>query len=398
MAQSKLSIHINNLVDKDELMRFLLEARPWGVKTMKFDKGFWTEVKRHHPNLKIAARVYQLDSEMWRRVMADPIRAAEWYVNDHILHNICPVADLIWGVETINEMARGRKEVWRHQGIYGEKVADLLEPYGIKAIVGNFGVGHPSGTMEEMRELITQPEVIASYSHPNTVAIGSHAYCAPCMASEDLYKPYDKDWFSLRHRRWYPMLPPEARKPVFIGETGVDGGIGPQDWPGVVPGGWKTNIGNADEYIFGERNLPWLDARLQEDDYVVGATVFCYTEKDDEDWKSYVLIGDDLVKFGQHIQSQSSLEDYIGDAMQEYIIPANAEVWFQQYAWDQNPSLGSARSIEVGYDGQLWWGGHPYLAQVFMNDDDLTTQHIVIAQLDDPRPWQEKTAHFDRAN
>jgi len=399
MAQSKLSIHINNIVNRDELMCFLLEARPWGVKTMKFDKGFWTEVKAHHPGLKIAARVYQEDSEMHRRVMADPVKAASWYVNDHILHNICPISDLVWGVETINEMARHDKNVWRQQGIYDEEVARLLEPYNIRAIVGNFGVGHPSGTMEEMRELITQPEVIAAYSHPNTIAIGCHGYCAPCMAAEDIYKPWDKDHFCLRHRRWWPMLPPEAQKPIFIGETGIDGGIGPQDWPGVVQGGWKTNLGpdKIDEYL-GDQNLAWFDGEIQTEPQVVGAAIFCYTYHNDKHWASYVVDGDDLVKLGQYIQSQTSLEDYVGDTMQTCIIPANATAWFQQYAWDQDPSLGSARSIEVGYDGDLWYKGHPYLAQVFMNDDDLTTQHIVLAQLDDPRPWQEKTTHFDRAN
>jgi len=398
MSGSKLSIHINNLVDRDELRRFLLEARPAIVKTMRPDKDFWREIKAHHPSLKIVCRVYQDDEEMHRRIMADPIRAAEWYVNDHILHNIVPIADLVYGVETVNEMARHDTERYRRQARYDEKVADLLQPYGIKAIVWNGGVGHPSGTMVEMRKFVNLSEFVAACAHPNTAAIGSHEYCAPIMAAEDLYKPHDKDWFTLRYRRWYPMLPEHAQKPLFIGETGIDGGIGPQDWPGVVQGGWKTNIGDADEYIFGEHNLPWYDNELQQDDYVVGATIFCYTWPDDEKWKSFVVAGGDLNKLGTYIQSQATgtVEDYIGEVMQEHVIPANAQAWFQQYAWANE--LGAARSSEVGYDGELWYKGHPYLAQVFMRDDDLTTQHIVYAQLDDPRQWQEKTAHFDRAN
>jgi hypothetical protein len=304
-----MSLHINELVDKAELREFLLGARPALVKTMKFDKEFWSEIKREHPFLEIMCRVYQNDDEMRQRVMADPEAAARWYVQDHILHNIGPITDLVYGVETINEMATHDIQRWLRQGEYDWWVAELLQPYGIRSIAGNFGVGHPSGTMEEMRERITQPDVIEAYAHPNTVAIGAHAYCAPILAAEDLYKPGDKDWFCLRHRRWYPMLPPEAQKPVFIGEAGVDGGIGPQDWPGVVEGGWKTNIGDVDEYIFGENNIPWLDARLQEDDYVIGATLFAYVPDDDEHWTSFNHRHDTLVKLGEYIKSQHGEPD-----------------------------------------------------------------------------------------
>ncbi len=85
---------------------------------------------------------------------------------------------------------------------------------------------------------------------------------------------------------------------------------------------------------------------------------------------------------------------YLNDP--EIMIPANPEAGFQQYAWRHG--LGSARTREEGYGDELVHQGNRYLAQLFMQDDDLSTQHIVFADRDDPRPWTEKTSHFDRTN
>jgi len=394
MAQSKLSIHINDLRRWEELMYFLLTARPALVKTMNHDPAFWRPVKAEHPTMKEIHRVYWRDAEMIDAIMDSPERAARRFVEDYVLHNIMPIADLVFGVEGVNEMATDDINRWRNMVIFDGFMAEFLMPYGIGYCAGNFGVGHPTRL-----EYVQIPEIADAWGHPNVVAIDSHCYCAPHMRSEIINKPdevneEDGDWYSLRLLKWYPLLDPVAQKPLYIGETGVDGGIHPENpWPGIIGGGWKVNIGNEETYVFGQDDLAWYDAQLQKYPYVIGATVFC---NDSDDWESFDVNGSALVKLGQLIQSSATMEEHIGDAMQEWVIPANHEAWFQVYAHVHG--LGAARSPEKGYHNELVHGGHPYLAQVFMREDDLTTQHIVYARLDEDARWQDKTHHFDRAN
>jgi len=85
-----------------------------------------------------------------------------------------------------------------------------------------------------------------------------HEYSAPTM---DNIAPY----LCLRYRAVRNLLPADARKPIVITETGIDGGP-----IGQAQQGWKKFTTEAG-YL---ATLQWYDGEIQKDNYLLGATIF----------------------------------------------------------------------------------------------------------------------------
>lgn len=141
-------------------------------------------------------------------------------------------------------------------------LAPLIANAGFRPCAFSIPVGNPPGSSSEvlakLDAIVPALRVCKSYN-------GGWSYHAYTL-------PYSKDvgqeiWYSLRYRQYYGYFqntyPDLADLPLLLTEGGVDGQSG-EDGPG-----WKVD--DAARYIDW---LTWFDARMQEDPYVVGCTLF----------------------------------------------------------------------------------------------------------------------------
>jgi len=268
MARSKLGLHINFITEADAMRRWILRVRPAVVKTLHHDIAFWEPIKAEYPELFLIGRI-----EYEHQPLADPIAEARRVSRDILEQPTLRVCDA-W--EGYNEIARDQLE---QCCTFDIALAGLLHQQQARYICGSWSVGVPD--VEDWQRPIMLDAIRASDF------IGVHAYSAPRLSDPDRIK-----WYLLRHRLWYPHLPPDCQKPLLLTEFGIDRGVidvGVRD-------GWRRYT-DADGYV---EQLKWADARLQEDEYVMGATIFCWGTLD-PDWKGYDISGRAVSLLGDYI-------------------------------------------------------------------------------------------------
>ena len=113
-----------------------------------------------------------------------------------------------------------------------------------------------------------------------------------------------KGWLTGRYRRLYQdyLIPNDLVIPLIMTEMGIDGEVGSNVTP--YQGGWqdfcgywKDNGGLADcdqEYT---NQLAWYDSIMLEDEYVLGATIFCVDIPGWSSWQLKQQTIDDLVVY-----------------------------------------------------------------------------------------------------
>lgn len=151
-------------------------------------------------------------------------------------------------------------------------LAPLIGNAGFKPCAFSIAVGNPPGDSAYMRlmldTIVPALRICKSYN-------GGWSYHAYTL-------PYSKDvnteiWYSLRYRQYYQYFQSNyfdlANLPLLLTEGGVDG----QTAPGGP--GWKVDT--AARYTDW---LTWFDARLKENPYVVGCTLF---QSGDPNWFSF---------------------------------------------------------------------------------------------------------------
>ncbi len=140
------------------------------------------------------------------------------------------------------------------------RFAEILHAYGEQAVGFSWSTGNP--TPDKL-------PLIIPYLVDAAAATDVHAF-------HEYYSTWggDKDW--CYYRVFEEMLPPHARKPVVITEAGYD------DTGDPMTGGWRGKV-SAREYI---EILKAYDARLMQDPYVLGATIFQWG---DTGWFSFDL-------------------------------------------------------------------------------------------------------------
>jgi len=279
---SKLGVHVNHITDAEALRHFVLDARPVVVKTLHHDAAFWREIKTEYPGLLLIGRKYCDEQPL-----SDPEGEAEDLARWILDSGVVTIYDA-W--EGYNEASRSKRDrLYR----FDRRMAGILHEHGLKYIAGSWGVGNPDiGDWQEegMLEVLR----VADY-------IGVHEYCAPRMDSEfQIYRddpdiqPEVGGYFTLRYRKWYPTLPPDCQKPLIISECGIDSGAA--HWDPGAQGGWRS-FTDAQGYL---EQLQWYDRFLQEDDYVLGATIFCYGNLDPT-WATYDICGEMAARLADYL-------------------------------------------------------------------------------------------------
>ncbi|NLE60970.1 MAG: hypothetical protein GX616_21705 [Planctomycetes bacterium] len=151
-------------------------------------------------------------------------------------------------------------------------LAPLIGNAGFKPCAFSISVGNPPGDTAYVRlmldTIVPALRVCKSYNG----GWSYHAYTIPYskIVSQEI-------WYSLRYRQYYSYFqstyPDLADLPLLLTEGGVDGQSG-EGGPG-----WKVD--DAARYIDW---LTWFDARMKENPYVVGCTLF---QSGDPNWFSF---------------------------------------------------------------------------------------------------------------
>jgi len=262
--------------------------------------------------------------------------------------NANTLADLM---ERAHEVLRGRVDAWecvnepvvnsvpsmKRLAAFERAWAERMRARGLKTIVGNFAVGNP------------EPELMP-YFRPALEAadyFGYHGYGAPRILS-------GAEWYALRYRRLLEAAGLE--KPVILTEAGVDGGV-----LGGRLRGWRTFC-TDDEYV---AQLKEFDRVLQEDERVVGATIFCYGNWDSR-WQTFDLTSRAALLLGEYVASSSWDEAACGEWLRNLLwnelgVPYNPDAAFPRVAREH----GLGRPVTP--EGRAAWRGVRVAFQGFAN-------------------------------
>jgi len=291
---SKLGVHVNFITEANTMRDFILQARPVVVKTLHHDALFWQEIKAEYPELLLIGRRY-----VEYQHLTDPLGEAEEMAQGILSLTTAHLYDA-W--EGYNETPRSQLEA---RCAFDIHLADRLHQEEVRYIAGSWSVGVPD-VEDWLRPAMLDALRAADF-------IGVHEYCAPSMDDPRGLDPQDPTtgWFTLRYRKWYPLLPPDCRKPLLITECGIDSGA--CHWDPGSQGGWRA-FTNAQGYL---EQLAWYDGILQGDDYVAGAAIFCWGTLDPT-WDSFDLRGEMIGLLADYLVEQ-------GEAGRQPPLPENLQ-------------------------------------------------------------------------
>lgn len=242
----------------------------------------------------------------------DPIRTAYRWINDmRPVMLLNPFA--YW--ESFNEMAH-----WDSLGAYGMFEAErlrLMHEEGFKGCIGNFAVGTPQITDEG--DVWTRFHPALEACHRYKGILGLHEYGGLFLDlwyDGDKYNVYPdtrlEGWLFTRYRKvWRRHIAPNGWTDIRIAltEFGLDDAgttaveriagrrVGP--WRQCKPI-WREQFGRWDGEQFYFEQLLWADRQMQKDDFLVGATIFCWGSKPDTRWAEFDvkgLVADKLVEY-----------------------------------------------------------------------------------------------------
>lgn len=305
---------------------------------------------------------------IWRRVTSqpldNPVQRAREYVDRYLPEWLRwsqhgPVA-----FEGYNEVGtgKGNAEDWAIAEAYCVFEVErlrLMHEAGLRAVIGNFSVGHPHQSLWPVYKPMLDAMGPGDY-------LGLHEYWETTAELDDC-------WLC---GRWAaPKVAPYLQGvPIVVTECGRGAG------------GWRGRI-SAEEYL---AELEQYANILANSEQVLGATVFTAANNPNL-WPAYLV--DDMwsmvtARYG-HLtwqQEEGELEQYLGERMQNFVIPQNPAAGFYQY--------GRKRGWEpISPEVDVLYNGITYRCQVWYTPKDRM-QHIVYAPVG---AW-DRIAHFDRPN
>lgn len=301
---SKLGIHINAWNPGDEIVAFVQRAKPRVIKVLDFNRELLKRCRDAVPNTLFVGRVYVPHQPF----DDDPEGHARLFCNEHLLPKADEFKDLIDCWEGYNETGHG-STIDLYARFETERVR-ILASRGYKAVVGNFATGTPEldGHWQKFFPALQAAKDAGGF-------LGLHEYSAPFMqwmTGRHQMNPNedqgDEGWTTLRYRKVYRhILPPELRLPLIITEAGIDGGVRPRIGP-ASGGGWRDfedwNQANGHgDYL---SQLQWYDNELGKDDYVVGATIYCYGTLDPT-WQSFNIQGQMADRLASYLMANPPL-------------------------------------------------------------------------------------------
>ena len=279
-----------------QIMELIATGNVALLKTMELDPSFLAEVRSRSPKTIIVGRTMLDQVDLAR---ADPVAAAR-RAADSVLALATDERrkGLVDGWEGYNEPVPGDKGQMQTLAALEKERVRLLAEQGQRAVVGNFGTGHPPLDLWPA----FRPALEAAQAHGGYLAL--HEYSAPTIWFNTNREPLDfqvhasdDGWLALRYRKVYRQFlqPWGLDLPLLITECGVDGLV--TDRPGPPGRGWKDFSGYWAELGMGwdahgnyVEQLAWYDRQLQLDSYVKGAAVFAITAF--QEWESYQLLGE----------------------------------------------------------------------------------------------------------
>jgi LysM repeat protein len=244
--KSKLGLYYISLGGMD-VVGYLSIAKPRVIVSMEHSADTWRAAKQASPNTLIVGRHYVDDPE--QIFEDDPEGRAEQFFNAMRPHaeQMRGIYDAWMGYnESVVQSPQAAQKLSRFYVRWG----DLMRDAGLVSCAYSFATGNP--------ELELWQHLVDGLKHCDLLSL--HEYSAPTM---DVWQT----WLCLRYRRAMDALPADARKPIVITETGIDGGAGPANKP---QWGWRK-FTDAAGYV---ATLQWYDRELQKDDYVIGAAIF----------------------------------------------------------------------------------------------------------------------------
>ena len=274
----KLGPHVNDFGRLD--LKTLIGMRPPILKTLQASPKVCA-YKQEVGGLVIArSYVPTLDSQ----IVSKPAAFLAGRMRDALMSEWRALLYHIDYFELVNETAQ-TGDALKHLTDFTCEALRLMHAEGHKVAVGSFSVGNPN-LDEDWRTF--EPAVRAAD------AVALHEYGAPKLWSQPgLTDPpnafYPKagnlGWWGLRYRRARQIMVDTygcgALPPFIITECGIDLGA-----IGKGSKGWRSSGSSAAEYV---QQLAWYNKELSLDDYVLGATVFCYGGT--PDWEDYDLAG-----------------------------------------------------------------------------------------------------------
>lgn len=235
------------------------------------------DFKNNNPNGVVVLRIYTPESynlsqdpawaatDFWTTVLAPPINRLS--AQDRALIDYVEGPNEGDSTPTWGSLADAQ---WFNT--FWVNLAPLIAGAGFKPCAFSISVGNPPGDAAYVRLMLDTIVPALRVCKSFNGGWSYHAYTIP----------YSKDvgqeiWYSLRYRQYYQYFqsnyPDLANLPLLLTEGGVDGQSG-EGGPG-----WKVDT--AARYIDW---LTWFDARMKENPYVVGCTLF---QSGDPNWFSF---------------------------------------------------------------------------------------------------------------
>lgn len=256
----------------------------------------------------------------------DPIGEAYRWWNDVKAHvQEAPFA--YW--ESYNEMSDW--DFMRQYNVFETERQRIMYNEGMKACVGNFAAGTPDITESDLDIErhddwpIFYPMLEACNRYQNILGLHEYAslWLSLWMGAENQHAPilarrtatfpesHEEGWLFGRYRKlWRRHIAPMGwtRIRIALTEFGWDragvyttdyltGGANAGPWRQVGKY-WGALDGRPDTESYAVDQLRWADRQMQQDDYLVGATIFCWGT-DDPVWQYWDVkggVGDALLK------------------------------------------------------------------------------------------------------
>ncbi len=280
VSESKLSIHL--IARYTPGAQAIVRAGPRVLKVLDLHGEMLRalrEYKSLHPDGRTVVRIY---TRLGFQKGANPEEAARQFWEKALWPPISRLSPsdrrLIDYLEGPNECeaypawespdtARWFAKFWR-------ELARLIAAAGFRPCIGSIPVGNPPGDPREIRAkmLAFAPAMVEAKRLG-----GAWSYHAYSLAySTDME---EEKWTSLRYRMLHDFVaeryPELADMTLIITEAGIDWRGNPQK------DGWQAR-GTPEKF---KQWLKWFDARLREDSYVLGATLF--QSGDTRGWPSF---------------------------------------------------------------------------------------------------------------
>ncbi len=326
---SKLTFHIMGF--DDALFGLLQQSQPSIVKVYEYSSDAnIDEIRRRCPKTLIVYRQY---------TNLDLHSTADQYVTElRDTLDKMKGRGIVW--EGLNEPVLNSVADAQALSKWFVRFAELMHARGEKVAAFSFSTGNPK---LEYVPLLADAARACDY-------IALHEYYYPVGAGTDL----------TRYRQFRAQLPADARKPILITETGVDGGQND---------GWQAHV-SADQFM---QILADYDKELLKDDDVLGATIFQYGAG--YPWQSFDIktigkrIADYISSAGGGVPppvdaepdaAQKELEQAVrAEALKHKWMPINDQAALYQFAQENNLGYPQTDEFEFICDGV------PYIGTVY---------------------------------